>query len=994
MEINTSRANGPAGNVDLNVSFIESDATVKIEATSSHTVVGRLREKADSLPEISIIAVGGKGERGRIGRNGAKGETGYDGRDATETYNGHGGGPGGKGEDGEPGTDGKPGGSGGNVSIIVKAEDTDTLPFLRLKITNDGGPGGDPGAHGKGGPGGDGGRHGIPYTWSETRKEWVTERYAYPNKDGSYRWDTVLRDVTRTYARGGGERGADGERGETPKFRLKQGPQGDKGNFQICVYEPGQYAHLYTSLYEIRLSNFKSRPVTNNGIHEPGDTIEVFDIEVSNVGGMPTPTGNRVRVSLVTNDGMETNTGEILLKDPIPAGSTVRLPDRIIFTLKEYSGDGKVALADKKSLDLRAEMVRVPYAFNQFTNPTEITLTHPIEIERIQYAKSLLPGEYTEVTFEVKNSSLKDLGPAAAETALQRAIELACATVVTPGTPSSIVFCDAEGNPLSTPLLKWGISKIAPQSNVAVSCHVKIPGAKEDHTAHRIESGLHIQKIGSAATKLVHAVPLQVKEGTSYRPRSTDDFLLVTNLSTSAEELQAWKTMASDLGLSFSVWDPSVYLHMRLSDKAPGGATESLLSSWKNKVIVVLNQGDSLGDIPSNPTGILSQADLDAALRRHNIRLYTVGEPISTEGRPSLLHEVELAGTVVYHDSISRFIASLGSTPPNSDTPTVIEVTRTSAIGFTKQPHEQFDLEVAKLRRYLQRKYPRDTFLILPEFDPAPQGTRFFGKVTKERLGRIEVQREEGPRNGLIMAISGDGSKTQDPLFVQSSANKVGLLASLHSDQLLGLTLKALTGGTKNAATVESLMNAVVLRIASEAGLHLSTTEKHVTEELPLLTAITDGILKRIDDTSPPLISVFTSLMSRLRYLRNQEFPWHQRVFPTGSTGATLRRFDARLDDIERHLQKHLSATELALYQHSMKTTMNYLSTQFRSKRSARFLHGLASHNPSKGLSVSSYNPYHSHDGVDADTFTKRAVALSSAVDDGIVKRTKMVKKT
>jgi hypothetical protein len=762
------------------------------------------------------------------------------------------------------------------------------------------------------------------------------------------------------------------------------------GTLLIKVHDSGVVAH-YSSVYDIKLSSFKSSSVTKNGIYEPGDTIEISDIEIRNDGGMPTPRGAKIRVSIVTNDAMATNTQELYLIDAIHPGCTLRLPGTMQFTLKEYTGDGKVPLVDKKVLDLRADTVRVRHRFHRFTKPEEITLTHPIEIERVRYGRSLLPREFTQMTFEVKNSSLKEIGPAAAERALRRAIELTCSTLVTPDSSSSVVFCDHTGKELSTPKLTFSISKINPKRNVAVSCHVKIKEAKEDHTAHYVESQLYLQKIAALDKKVVHAPTLQLKEGISYRPKDSDDFLLVTNLSTSAEELTAWKSLARELGLSFSIWDPSVYQHMRLSDTSPGGAAQSLLSSWRDKVIVVLNQGNSLGDILSNPTGIISQTDLDDALRQHNIRLYTIGESIVADGRPSLLREVAIRGKS-YFNSISSFIASLDTHPPDSETPAVVEVSRVFTKQFGAAAQNYFESQVDAIRRQLKRRYPRETFLIIPEFDPHTLTKRFFGGILTESLGRIEIQLEEAPSNSSIIGISAADEKTHKARFVQSKANKVGLLSSLHSRQLLELTLETLTGAGKSPSTVEFILNAVALRIAAEAGLHLSKSDKHTDDDLPLLSALKHGILNRVSDASPPIIIACASLLCRLAYLRDQEVPWLQRVLPLGATHDLVRRFNGHLGEIDRHVRKHLTEPGLALYLKTRHATTSSLKSQFRGGDRGRLLEGLVSHNPTAGITVSDHNPYNVQGEVSDAEFEKRAADLSSQVEDSMVERKKLVK--
>jgi hypothetical protein len=971
--------------VALDVSFDPQLKQVKAIATGTlqDGEVVHQKQFCETVPqayEISVYAYGINGTPGKDGIDGAPGQDGYNGRNATECNDATRGGDGEPGGAGTPGTSGGPGGDGGDIIVNVDIENTDVLALLR--VHNEGGSGGAPGRHGVGGPGGRGGRGGRGYSWTTTRQ--VPKIGGQPGET-----ETVHDTHTRYPARNG----RDGKAGHTPTIPLYAGAKGEDGTLRVNV-STDTSVKSYSGVYHLTLRRFRISSSTENGIYEPGDTLEISNIELRNDGHMPTPHGKKVRIAIETSNIMATNTQEILLIEPIPPGGSMQIPGRLVFTLKEYAGKVSAPLREDYPLLFKAEAVRLQRELRDFDRVRScLRVSHPIEISQISAPKALLSGEFSSVTFEIRNYSLKEIGSAASERALQRAITLACNLEAPPSVGGRVVFCDARGKTIPEPLIVFGLSKIDPKGSVTATCHVKIEGVREDHTVHSVKSTLTIDKIGKPGDpKCVHSPTVLIKEGISYTPKAEDDFLLVTHKNTTKEQIVAWRELANDLGLSFAIWDTSIHEHLRLEESQTGEVSSSLLTTWRDKLIVVLNTWDYSGESEPAPLNLISQADLHKALSHNNIRLCVVGDSIGLAGRPSLMEEIPVIAKC-FHDGISQFKRALRHTPPPVNISHVIDVSRTHFYPFSTGGKEHLQAEVYRVREYLWSRFPGQSFRVKSEYNPSPGRSFLFDKIRTEGLGRIEVQREETPAAGIVFEAQVDRQLAESSCFVHSIPNKVALLASLPAQKLATLVAKALSSGKASPAAAEPFIHAALLRIATEAGFTLPYYERPTYMGLPTLEFLKRDLLSQTDDTTHPVLDTYVSLMSRLSHLYKQEIPWTQRLFPFGDNHAIARDFSRNLTEIQRHVGDLLTNKERSQHRQLMKAAELQLGKTYGDKNKGRLADALKSNDTGTTSAIVTHNPYLGRPSSAQSSFNEHYKRIEADVSAKILKRSVMVKK-
>jgi hypothetical protein len=194
-----------------------------------------------------------------------------------------------------------------------------------------GGTGGRAGRHGVGGTGGAGGRGGWAHSW--------TTHSRYRSMNGV--WHTR----THYHRNPGGVDGPPGRDGHTPSVPLMNGPDGQRGtvNFvttnafgQDCVYfnkynlrcthfrlyEFGHNPDGGSSANQSLITNMNPNGLQADGVFEFGQMCFLDNINIVNIGGMPTPPRQRQLITL--NKGkwvkpVEADDVFSLVNDPLPA---------------------------------------------------------------------------------------------------------------------------------------------------------------------------------------------------------------------------------------------------------------------------------------------------------------------------------------------------------------------------------------------------------------------------------------------------------------------------------------------------------------------------------------------------------------------------------------------------------------------------------------------------------------------------------------------------
>jgi hypothetical protein len=277
------------------------------------------------------------------------------------------------------------------------------------------------------------------------------------------------------------------------------------------------------------------------------------------------------------------------------------------------------------------------------------------------------------------------------------------------------------------------------------------------------------------------------------------------------------------------------------------------------------------------------------------------------------------------------------------------------------------------------------------EYTPVETQKSFFGAFKRETLGRFEIQREEGPEDCSIIELQAQGNQPHNANFVNSRANAIGLLCSLPRQRLVKLLVDVLVRGGKNPEVVDLLCNAVTYKTAVEAGFSPTDDDRHILKGLPTLEALRMEMISRVSQAAPPIISVYSSLVSRLTHLRDQELAFFPRLLRWGKTNQINQQMDKNLKEIQAHCSGILNVREKELYNKELQARVSELRTTFKNKKTSRFLDAIIGRDQSSDFTISSFNPYISRSKTDRAAYTKSFGATQAEVNQGIEARRRVI---
>lgn len=921
--------------VDLTFNESSSKLTTKAEAFTAEGL--RFPETVRTLSiedveKVKIDASGANGKPGLHGKDGAPGESGRSGLAANEHSAGTHGGPGYPGQDGTSGTSGGPGGDGGHVLIQVSENDTDLLGIV--EVDNTGGSGGAAGRHGVGGPGGKGGRGGPSFEWTTQERvpvqvyKLVSELiydpdglYGYHSGDFVERrdWKTVTeyRTEDKRHCNPAGYDGPDGPPGKTPTAPLHDGEPGKNGTLQVLVTSDGGN-WVFEGIYNLSLVSFKVEPTAQNGVFEPGATIEVSDIVIKNTGLMPTPAHKRIKIRIAAGAYIGKTLQELYLLSSVEPGQEMRIPGTMRFVIDESKGHQAAPYSVRERIDLSADLSRLNKRLTSFSNPRSIELAHPLELGAVEAPSSILPGEVAKISVVVRNRSSKDIGSKSLFAMCVRSI-YASLKLSPEASHHSLGFCDPRGNRLATPRCEAEIPVVSAGGHVRISWYVSLNGAAEHRRTHQIHVALDIEKIGkSGELKRIEGRAIEISEGVGYQPKLSNDFLLVTNGTTTPTELNAWKSLALDLGLSFAVWDLSIYHHLFLSRPLASSSRSTLLTDWENKLIVVLNkQGKSTGQYPVMPFDRLTSADLDRALREHQAKVYVFGAPYPDDVRPSIAQPSGKVGCRFF-DSVHELIRQHRDVPPEVGAESRVSIQRW-VHPLSRDTDEVLVNAWESITRHFKEKFPRERITTYPEGEFAVVKEIPLIGVKKISFGHIIVKRERIAAEGDILSGRVTSAEMSTFSTITSFANKVLVFAAMPNKMLATKAVNELTHSTPGGRVATALARALFYNAARDLAILASEDGPVNKSGIPALSSLSTSFLSKIHRGSLPSEQAWGELMGTLSCLKAHYAPWAKRCIPWGKAREIAQKIDAHLKEMESHLLKVAGAGAMTRYREHSK---------------------------------------------------------------------------
>jgi hypothetical protein len=451
---------------------------------------------------------------------------------------------------------------------------------------------------------------------------------------------------------------------------------------------------------------------------------------------------------------------------------------------------------------------------------------------------------------------------------------------------------------------------------------MSLDGAAQQRRAHRINAALDLEKIGkSGELKRIEARPVDLVEGIGYQPTSSHDFLLVTNETTTPTELNAWKSVAFDLGLSFAVWDLSVHRHLSLSRPLEPSGKSTLLKDWQNKLIVVLNkQGTSRVPYPLMPFDRLPSADLDRALRTHRAKLYIFGAPYPESVRPSIAQPSETKVCQRF-ESADKVIERYRDAPPEVGTQNIVSIEGWMH-PLSTNTDQVFSEALDIITRHFSKRFPRELFTISPAKHCELLKEIPFTGVKKVSWGHITIRRERVAAHGDILSGQVNNADISIPSTITSFVNKVLVLAAMPSETLAARAVKELIHPSPRGGVASALARALLYNTARDLAILAGEEAAASKSEIPTLANFSRSFISTVRPTALPSEAVWGELMGTLSCLKAHYAPWHKRLIPFSNSRSIAHKIDFHLNEMESHLLKVAGADAMTQYKERKKRVM------------------------------------------------------------------------
>ncbi len=880
---------------------------------------------------VRLLAGGGKGGHGGRGGDGEAGGKGQDGADATQWSRGGDGGPGGDGGNGGDGTRGARGGDGGRVAIQVDQRDTDLLMLFEAHVA--GGVGGEVGANGAGGAGGPGGDGGRSCSWTTSRTEYRTDAQGR-------RQPHTVHDQ---HHNPGGSDGPAGRPGRDGSAVLMPGTDGLAGQFRILVQERGHTAQ-YDARYEVEIVDYDLE--LTDEFAEPTSPLKLTRVRVRNSGGMPTPGAQPSAVYWERSPWVEPGSEQLTLTPPLE-------PRR------EFSWEDAILSARVPDLEtvpvgdpLRVRERVHPLAFQprvrrMFANQhvrKEFTVAFAAEMDAVTSLESQVPGRAALMLVQITNRSRQDLGrDSSTGRTLAVRIELR-----NPEMAAHLMLLDMEGRQVPwTSGYREELTQLAAGTTTTVRTILGVLPGAPGYTRGEVFVTLELGQLHAPAEprdRHRREYPLRIAQ--AYALDSTADILLITNHSTTPEELAAWKSAAAVVNQSINVWDISLNDSLSLSDKLVHG--QNLLRDFHGKTIVLSNGAFSTVLGERHGDQFLSQMDLIKAAESHNIRVLVLNDEnhdlahvfrerlIPTDGEPEYFYGSEKAffqaqpwdkDDVLFHqvDELVEHGAKAAQPDP------IRQTSEIDLYGIRSPNAKRLQRQATRLQQRLQNRTPGRRVVVvyrmpheLPQAEQekrtaaGAKGGWFFSHVHQ---GTLLVMPTLGDTHPNLVVMNATASDIHDPAFLQDTAVRTALVQSLSFEEkvfLLSGKLREIgdaarldlgsvdrgsvdRGGVDQAdvSLAESLVDALLVDLATEQAAILKTgwqplffadTIRRGLAQLRLLAdhqfALMTGDAEQAD------VRIAARLLAGIEFLGDYSSRWYEsRVLPWGffRRGPTLR---------------------------------------------------------------------------------------------------------
>jgi hypothetical protein len=912
-----------AGQIRLEMVADDAAGSVKLsgELFTPHGGKQQIRNLVviDDAGFIPLRAIGGAGGKGGTGGRGGDGARGADGSNATRWSSGSDGGSGGDGGAGGDATSGSPGGDGGQIVVAVSEDDTPLLMLLRHDVI--GGDGGKPGQNGSGGDGGSGGSGGSSYSW--------TTESSYRDSNGNTQY------TTHYHSNPGGSDGSSGASGPSGRARVTAGAHGAEGNFAIEVSSADGKLTTYPSRYDLHLVSFSHDSLNEDCVYEPRELVRVFDLEVENVGGMPTPSKDELALALAAGGWVKPEPGELRCVCGLAPGSRYKVPGELRFRIADHTPTAPSdPLEVEESIYQRAMLPSVKRDFEHYQEGDAVeqgrfVIRYPVRLSTVENLRSLAAGEASRVRFSLTNQSRFALGAASD---CKRVVRIRVATAPDSELGDEHVLLLADGTELA-PGTGWTheLPSIGPGDTTAIELTLKVKEGAPEYLRFAALVTLELGDLDApASTRPIQLRELDVRVARPFQV-SDADVLLVVNHRTTREEIEAWDQLAERLAFKIAIWDLSRERHLDLERPLNGGVA---LADWfARKAVVILDNEIDGPEGPTHPHVFLADDQATRAAEA-GIDIAYVGKGLT----------------------LARLLVPSPPPPeaapkPSADTTALIKAVRTATSASTtiyrtywvrwwaKPSASWLEKQAQKLSAQLGELHPDQRHIVVHRFAPEVHGKSSW--TNRWKVGTLDTLRTLDAAAGSIVHASVDEKDLHDPSYAASDHATTALLVMFDFEENLERLRRLLGRAEITEAHLTPIADALLLDLANELAAVLTpgwkgeTSGKELETQLPRLEALAKSGITASYGT--PGSAALIRLAGHTLFLGRSQVRWWENMPPW----RWMRRGPSARHRVTQHVDRFLSAAfgahNLAQTRGDAEVVATQLDKAYRAENKATF---------------------------------------------------------
>jgi hypothetical protein len=849
---------------------------------------------------IALRALGGEGGQGGDGGRGGNGATGSSGSDATRWSSGGDGGSGGRGGDGGNATSGQPGGDGGNIIVAVAEDDTPLLMLIRHDVH--GGGGGARGKNGHGGSGGSGGRGGDSYSWTTTS--------SYKDSQGN----TQTR--THHHRNPGGSNGSRGADGMTGHANVKDGADGADGTYTIEVKSEAGVT-TYASRYDLRLVSFAHDSLNEDCVYEPGELVRVFELEVENVGGMPTPSQDELELALVPGGWVKPEPGALRCVKGLEAGARHAVSGELRFRIADFTPTGpSEPLEVDESIMQRALLPSVRRDFEHYQEAGALeagrfVIRFPARVGAPTNLRSLAAGEATRVRFSVVNQSRFALG---SKSACKRVLRVRVTSADDTEIGDDFVGFTADGKDLA-PSTGWlhELELLEPGETADLELTLTVRDGAPEYRRFAARIALELGTLDEPAT----ARPIQYRafDVRVARPfkAAEADLLLVVNHRTTRDEIEAWEALAERLAFRIAIWDLTRERHLDL--EAPLEDELPLAEWFKGKAIAILDNEIDGPDGPIYPHSFLaSDQALRAASAGIDIGYIGKGPQLERVLVPAAAPEEHALALIAKPEDTDALVEAAHATPRAT-----VPVYRRYWLRWWAKPEAYWlRARAQQLSSELHDAVPDQRHIVVHRF--APELESKFLWMKRWKVGTLETVRTLDAAAGAIVHLAVEDAALHAPACAESAEAAAALLVMFDFEENLSRLGRMMAAPEASDDSLDPIVDALLVDLANEIaavvepGWRGGTASRADLERgCPRLAALAKSRLAADYDSLAG--KTLIRLAGRLWFFAQCQVAWWEKLPPWRwmRRGTKLRSY------VSRHLEQFLAG---AFGEHNVATTL------------------------------------------------------------------------